>query len=460
MDISTSRSLSPVDLVGGVGITVCLLALAGFGSTAPLLAAEKEDASRVSATFKVPIKALNALAEKELGATGAATPVVEIGSGILKADYQVRVSSIVFSTADAALRMKCSGELTVAKSGFNRSFATKAGVFGVLRYDEELKPQWKSQASKGRFFEVLDASGLDLTPLPLVDTFLRTFIEKQLDSYWTSLDASVQTVWKELAKPARLDGLAESPFRRSSWLQLRPVSLAVSNVGTDADSVVFRCQLKATPLITFGDEPTPDVGPLKGHTLSGNPEDDSETRLRLQTVVGFQEVEDLLRRELCNKPLEFGPRKLLATNAMLTAEGNRVKVSLACTQPFQGVIHLVGTPQYSAKAKALAIPDLDYSIETKDLLSKAAAWVFQSRLRELIKESAVVDLREQLGPLHESVKSGSLTVHDGIALEYAFPTLALESVKVTKKAFHLILLAKGRLTFQIKDITPLVEQFR
>ena len=356
--------------------------------------------------------------------------------------------------------MRCAGELKVAKAGFDRSFVTKAGVFGVLRYDEELKPQWKSRDSKGRFFEVLDASGLDLTPLPLVDTLLRTFIEKQLDNYWTSLDASVQTMWKELANPARLDGFAESPFRKSTWLQLRPTSLAVSDVGTDAENVVFRCQLKATPLITIGDEPTPEVMPLKGHALTGIPEADSETRLRLQTVVGFQEVEDLLRRELCKKPLEFGPRKLLATNATLTAEGNRVKVSLACTQPFQGVIHLVGTPQYSAKAKTLSIPDLDYAIETKDLLSKVAAWVFQSRLRETIRESAVVDMREQLDPLHEQVKSGSMTVHDGIALEYAFPTVALESVKVTKKSFLLTLLAKGQLTFQIKDITPLVEQFK
>ena len=454
------RSPSPLSLAKSVGNAAGLFTLACCVSAAPLFAAEKEEASRVSATFKVPIKALNALADKEIGPLGTIIPIGELGPGVFKADYQIAVQHMVFSASEGAIRMRCSGEMTVAKLGVKQSFNTKAGVLGVLRYDEELKPQWMSRAPKARFLETLDAAGLDLAPLPLIGTKIGGFIEGQLGQVWASFDSSVQTVWKELAKPTRLDGLAESPFRRSTWLQLRPVSLALSDVGTDADNVVFRCQLKATPLITFGDEPKPEVGPVKGHALSGNPEDDSDTRLRLQTVIGFQEVEDLLRRELCNKALQFGPRKLMATNATLTAEANRVKVSLACTQPFQGVIHLVGTPQYSAKAKTLAIPDLDYSIETKDLLSKAATWVFQSRLRELIKESAVVDLREQLSPLHESVKSGSFTVHDGIALEYAFPTLAVESVKVTKKSFQLMLLAKGRLTFQIKDITPLVEQFR
>lgn len=460
MDLLTRRTRSYLNLARCVGLAVCPIALACFDFFAPLFAAEKEEASKVSATFKVPIKALNALAENEIGPSGTNIPIGEIGAGFLKADYQIALNSLIFSASEGCIRARCSGGLTVAKLGIKQSFNAKAGVFGVLSFNDDLKLEWKSRAPKGRFLETLDAAGLDLAAVPLVGTAIGGAIGSLLGGILAGFDDSVQSLWNETLKPARLDGVAESPFRKSTWLQLRPMSLAVSDVGTDAENVVFRCQLKATPLITIGDEPTPEVEPLKGHALTGNPEEDSETRLRLQTVIGFQEVEDLLRRELCMRPLEFGPKKLLATNATLTAEGNRVKVSLACSQPFQGVIHLVGTPQYSAKAKTLTIPDLDYAIETKDLLSKVAAWVFQSRLRETIRESAVVDMREQLDPLHESVKSGSMTVHDGIALEYAFPTVALESVKVTKKSFLLTLLAKGQLTFQIKDITPLVEQFK
>jgi hypothetical protein len=53
-----------------------------------------------------------------------------------------------------------------------------------------------------------------------------------------------------------------------------------------------------------------------------------------------------------------------------------------------GIIYLVGTPVYSTTTHELSFPDLSFDIQTKAWMLKAAKWMFNGKITDIIRQKA------------------------------------------------------------------------
>ena len=74
--------------------------------------------------------------------------------------------------------------------------------------------------------------------------------------------------------------------------------------------------------------------------------------------------------------------------AELTAYGRQVVVRIHFKGSAKGTLYLTGTPTWDGATNTLSVPDLDYTLETRNLLLKIAKWTEGARFRD--------DLRNRL----------------------------------------------------------------
>ena len=58
---------------------------------------------------------------------------------------------------------------------------------------------------------------------------------------------------------------------------------------------------------------------------------------------------------------------------------------------------MVGTPAIDAVGNVLSVPDLDYTVETKNVLIKLAKFIDRDHVREDLRQRIRIDLTPQIG---------------------------------------------------------------
>jgi hypothetical protein len=71
---------------------------------------------------------------------------------------------------------------------------------------------------------------------------------------------------------------------------------------------------------------------------------------------------------------------------------NNMIIAVAFTGSHNGTVYFTGKPTYDVVAKKIEMKDFDYDLKTKDLLLKAARWLFDKQIVSEIKKYTSIDL--------------------------------------------------------------------
>ena len=77
--------------------------------------------------------------------------------------------------------------------------------------------------------------------------------------------------------------------------------------------------------------------------------------------------------------------------------GTKAVVRFEFNGSAKGIGYLVGTPAFDAVRQRLSFPDLDYTIETRNLLLKIADWFNHEALRDDLRARLILDLSGPVG---------------------------------------------------------------
>jgi hypothetical protein len=209
---------------------------------------------------------------------------------------------------------------------------------------------------------------------------------RQLD-----LRSRLQSAWDSLSQP-----VAVAP---NTWLSVNPTELRVSPLTGDADTVRMSLGMSAMPAIVVGTPPPPQPRPLPDASaaVAG-----SGFHLAVPVIAQTSELTSQLRRAL---RLDEGGIRYPATgkffvkpdDAELTAYGRRVVVRIHFKGSAKGTLYLTGTPMWDGATNTLTVPDMDYTLETRNLLLKFAQWTEGVRFRDDLRNRIRFNLAPQIG---------------------------------------------------------------
>lgn len=228
--------------------------------------------------------------------------------------------------------------------------------------------------------------------------------------------------WLLLEKPIRLtDGV---------WLLLDPRTLRLGHVTGTGHVLTVDAGLDAYPRVITGTEPRPSTTPLPPlvHDTSSG-----AYHIVIDGLVDYATASHTLTDVLRGKTVAEAGRTVSVTSSVISpAPNGRVALAIAFTGDASGTLRFVGTPVYDARTGEIAVPDLDYDLETDNGLINAYAWLRSDALRATFRERARIPAAPVLERGKQLLRTGlNRTIGDALTLTATVDSVAVSGMYVT-----------------------------
>ena len=269
----------------------------------------------------------------------------------------------------------------------------------------------------------------------------RAALQEDLDQFDARIAAfdlpyESQRLWNVIGAPLKLTD--------SLWLVINPSIARIGLLEMRGDTLVTTLGLSANPRVIGGERPVtvPPPMPPPEDSTSRPPELHLLTEGRLPYDVGSS----ILTKELRGTVIRVANQRLLLDSLHLIGVGDgRVAVGLAVHGSARGVLYAVGHPAYDTTSAELYMPDLEYDVGTRDLLTGALAWLAGGQIEEFLRTR----VRIKLGPVLADgqallEKNLNRNLADGVHLSMVIKSGRVLSVRAAPAALLVRAVASGQ----------------
>ncbi len=232
------------------------------------------------------------------------------------------------------------------------------------------------------------------------------------------------------------------------WLRVNPRGVTRGRTLGEGTILTVEVAMEAFPAITLGDRPDDtlsDLPPLEAGEVS------DAARIHLEGRAEYPAAGRLLTRELQEREVELSGRLIRIREVSLRGVGaGRVALEVDFTGSARGRIFLVGTPAIDHERGEIHVPDLDFDLETRNLLVGGMAWIAHDRLVEFLRERARIPIAEVMGPAREQLLRGlNRELSDEVRVEGEVLSTRLLRVIAVEDGLRVHAEAEARATFHV-----------
>ena len=293
----------------------------------------------------------------------------------------------------------------------------------------------------------LTARDIDGTPIA------RSLLDFRLGALASAIDAKMRertaskerarAVWQKLQEPTAL-----TP---NLWLTLNPTAVQVGPIGPEGEHLIQTAvHMLLRPTVRLGPQPAPDHRLLPSLELI--PHAGDGFHLALPIFAEYPAINRLLAQQLVGNdiPSPVGdPVKILS--ARLYGSGQNLIVELGLSGGINGTVYAMGTPVLDTSTNILRFEDFNYTLETKNVLFKAANWMLRDNILAQLEPHTHIDLSEHVGTLRRQL-SRALTrqVTPDTWLEGSVTNLQPRAIYPVSGGVEIQVIANGSLQLSVR----------
>jgi len=159
-------------------------------------------------------------------------------------------------------------------------------------------------------------------------------------------------------------------------------------------------------------------------------------------------LSNLLNDSLQNKTFEVDGRTFLIRNIKISGTSeNKLLIDISFDGNRKGTLHLAGTPLLDTGRQVLAMPDISFSMESRDMLINIAKALFRKKIIKTLKDQSVFDIAELVKNNKKVIEARlNQQVNDWLSTRGNFEELKLIGLLPHKNAIQIQLYVKGNIT--------------
>ncbi|SDB93689.1 DUF4403 family protein [Williamwhitmania taraxaci] len=274
----------------------------------------------------------------------------------------------------------------------------------------------------------------------------------------SSIDKNITEGFNLTAVVNQITNAAHRPMLINSeqnlWLVLIPQKISVSPFTSTDTTVTTTIGLKTISEVVVGkkmpelwlDIPMPELslGNGTGKYLSVN----------FGIDVPYNEAEILFSKEIVGKTFSKGRRSVRVDSIRIYGSGEKIVIGAQLSGSVKGWIYFKGIASYNASNRTVEFLNLDYELQTKNILHRSASWLFRSTIMNSLKESMVFPIGNELDNMllaanRNLVQNRSIK---NLELNGTISTLAIEKIQLVPDAFRVMVTAKGEISIMVTKL--------
>jgi hypothetical protein len=319
----------------------------------------------------------------------------------------------------------------------------------ALTWSDRWRVQSKTTFDEPVFIEPCQLAGLNLDATPLLKSVLQprlTALAQRIDGIIrdrTEARKRAETVWQKLQEPVEL-----AP---NQWLEFNPRDARVSPITSNGTLVVkASVNLTMEPRIVNGSKPLKSQLPLPALQLT--PVLQEGFHLALPITVDYGRINPRLEQDMIGQEFRtpLGDR-VKVEGVQLYGSGDKLILAVKVSGGVNGTLYATGTPTFDEGAGVLRFVDLDFTVDTRNVLVRSANWMFHQDILSELTAQAFIDLSGQLQSLRSRLETAlTRDLGPGARLEGEVSTLRPRGIYPTAGGVEVHMIAEGTMWVELR----------
>ena len=203
------------------------------------------------------------------------------------------------------------------------------------------------------------------------------------------LKAQVAKVWNTAQKPILLDK------NYNAWLKLTPREVMMYPLSAQKNRVRVSVGISTFAEVVVGPEPVvPAPVPLPNLKLVST--FDKNFRIALNADLSYADIRAIAAPLLLDKHFDSDGKSVVVKGFELYGNGDKLIVKVQTQGSLDGVFYLTAKPTFNPQTNVFSVEDVDFDLQTRDLLLTTADWFLHGSIRSVIQEKLNTNLTGQL----------------------------------------------------------------
>jgi hypothetical protein len=267
----------------------------------------------------------------------------------------------------------------------------------ALTWSDRWRLQSQTTFEEPVFLEPCRLAGLDLDATPLLKAVLQprlAAVGERIDRIVrerTEAKKRAETIWQKLQEPFE--------FAPDQWLMFHPREARVSPISSNGTLVVqTSVNLVMEPRIVNGSKPDNGSMPLPALQLA--PLRLEGFHLALPITVDYAQINRRLEQDMVGQEFRTPVGDTVQVDGVqLYGSGDKLILALRVSGAVNGTMYTTGTPVFDENRGVLKFMDLDFTVDTRNVLVRSANWMFHKNMLASLRSEAFIDLSGQLQTL-------------------------------------------------------------
>lgn len=259
----------------------------------------------------------------------------------------------------------------------------------------------------------------------------------------------VVQAWNLIREPRQLS----EEYR--TWLVVTPTEILMSPFQIDKGKISTSIGIRGFTQTLTGEKPS--IKPATDiPNLIITKDIPKGFQIGLIGVVPYEEASKLAATQFVGKTFEFkeGKYKIEVTSVDIYGQNDKLIIKSGLKGSINGVIYLKGVPFYDAASRTLSLKNIDYDLDTKNVLLKTANWLLQGKFSKQIEQQFVFSIGPQVDEAQKAIRQ-QLTnrkVAKGVAFGGRLDNLDPDQVYLTPTSLVALIIANGQIEVKIDGL--------
>jgi hypothetical protein len=257
-----------------------------------------------------------------------------------------------------------------------------------------------------------------------------------------NLKPQVETAWKAVQEPFLMNETYQA------WLKVTPKEVMMTPLSNKGRNVRVSLGMSAITETFLGNKPSGAVmADLPGLKIMDKL--DEKFEVGMITEIPYPQLKKMAMEQTGGKTYEFneGKHKITVMDIDIYGQGEDIIVSTLLSGALNGKVYLKGKPFFDAASNSIKVKDLDYELDTKNKLVKAADWLAHGKFLKMMEPYFSVSVASQLDEAKKKIQENLAgnKLNKNINLNGKLNELNPQNMYVTPNGIQAVILAKGKL---------------
>ena len=195
----------------------------------------------------------------------------------------------------------------------------------------------------------------------------------------------IQQAWNKLNTVYQIPG--------AGWFALHPKKLRMENITAKNDFLNINIGISATPAVSLI-KPDAQAIPVPNLTSGNNP---GGFNIFLEAALQYDSLTAVLNTYMLHKRFDVTEglikNHIVIEDTKVTGDtAGNLLIKLDFAGSFKGTVTFFGKPSYNVATKSIEVQNMEYDLQTKNVLLKTAKWLFSNRITSELKKYTVFNL--------------------------------------------------------------------